>query len=157
CQLTVPGAFALFGYFAAGRVPGAQAAGQQDGDGDDGEQGGDGGVEQPGVDAVDECGAGGRLDWATGVDGQGERATGPARPGGGGDDRQVQTAAVGGGDDAADDRDAQRAADLTGQVVQRRSDALLGSGQPLGNRGGGGGHRRAHAGPERDQAGQQQP
>src|SRR5215467_11875081 len=78
-RLTVPGLLALFevsGYLAAGQVPGARAAGQQDGDGDGREQRSPGGVEEPGVDAVDERRACAGLDGPTRVDGQGERAAG---------------------------------------------------------------------------------
>jgi len=55
----------------ADRVPAVLAAGQGHGDGDRGEQGSAGGVEQPGVDAVDEGGACAGLDGAAGVDDQG--------------------------------------------------------------------------------------
>src|SRR5262249_59825227 len=113
-------------------------AGQQYGDGDRGEQRGARSVEQSGVQAIDKGGAGGGLDRAAGVDGQSEGAAclvgQPGRNAG-----QVQVAAVDGGDDAADNRDAQRAAHLAGQVVERGSDALLSGGQRFGDRGGGGG------------------
>jgi len=49
-----------------------RVAGEQGGDGDRGEDRGGGGVQQPGVDAVDERGAGVAADRAAGVNGDGE-------------------------------------------------------------------------------------
>jgi len=74
-------------------------------------------VEQSGVDAIDKGGAGSGPDRPASVDGEGEGAAGLAgqacRDAG-----QVEVGAVDGGHDGADDRDAQSAADLAGQIVE---------------------------------------
>jgi hypothetical protein len=58
-------------------------AGEQGGDADRGEDRGAGGVQEAGVDAVDERGAGVGADRAAVVDGDGEGLLGLARQGGG--------------------------------------------------------------------------
>jgi hypothetical protein len=70
---------------------------------------------------------------------------------------EVEVALVGGGEDAGQDRDAHRAADLPGQVVERRGDTLLGGGQGRGDVAGGRGHGQAHADAQGDQPDGEEP
>ena len=70
--------------------------------------------------------------------------------------RESEAGAVGGRDDTADDCRSEGAADLSGEVVQRRSHPLLCLGQSFGDGGRGGRHGCAHAYAEGDEARQDQ-